>query len=178
VEPNDHYESFAIVNDSARGTIHGEFQLLEEDGTYSDLDIKMYLQSKEPIRLGDCTQAALFAITFNDTLMTELRERADIFSHNNIIILIIEVQFQYLGKPNEQSDIAYIHISLDNFSKTTSPDVIPTSTESANYSTENPAPCIGNSMKISGSLPLYSTFSLRLILFALCSCCFYVTIFE
>ena len=70
VEPNDHYESFAIVNDSSLGTIHGNFQLLQDGGTY--MDIKMHLQSKELLRLGDCTQAALFAITFNDTLMNEL----------------------------------------------------------------------------------------------------------
>lgn len=157
VEPYDHYESFAVVNDSGQGTIHGEFRLLQEDGTH--LDAKMHLQSKELIRLGDCTQAALFTITFNDTLMTELRGKADTFSNE----LSIEIQFQYLGRRNEQSDIAYIHVSLDSFSETTSPDVNPMSTESKN-STESTDLCNGNNiMEMSGGLPLCSIYSYRLI---------------
>ena len=160
VELNDHYESFAVVNDSALGTIHGNFQLLQDGGTYSN--IKMHLQSKELLRLGDCTQAALFAITFNDTLMNELRGKAesDVFLQE----LLIEVQFQYLGRINEQSDVAYIHVSLDNFSKTTSPDINNTTSAAENRrSTESADLCAGNSMKISGSLPLFRVYSLKLI---------------
>ena len=160
VELNDHYESFAVVNDSALGTIHGNFQLLQGGGTYSN--IKMHLQSKELLRLGDCTQAALFAITFNDTLMNELRGKAesDVFLQE----LLIEVQFQYLGRINEQSDVAYIHVSLDNFSKTTSPDINNTTSADENRrSTESADLCAGNSMKISGSLPLFRVYSLKLI---------------
>ena len=159
VEPNDHYESFAIVNDSSLGTIHGNFQLLQDGGTY--MDIKMHLQSKELLRLGDCTQAVLFAITFNDTLMNELLGKAesDVFLQE----VLIEVQFQYLGRRNEQSDVAYIHVSLDNFSKTTSPDINPTSIAESKRSTESADLCIGSSMKISGSLPLFSVYSFKLI---------------
>lgn len=172
VEPNDHYETFAFVNDSALGTIHGEFQLLQDGG----LDIiKMHLQRKEPLRLGDCTQAALFAISFNDTLMTELRgiAESDVFSQE----LLIEVKFQYLGtsRRNEQSDIAYIHVSLDNFSKVTTPDVNnSTSVAESKSSTESADLCTGNSMNISGSLPPFRAFSLKIITcFVLVLCCYY-----
>ena len=172
VESGDHYETFAIVNDSALGTIHGEFQLLQDGG----LDIiKMHLQRKEPLRLGDCTQAALFAISFNDTLMTELRgiAESDVFSQE----LLIEVKFQYLGtsRRNEQSDVAYIHVSLDNFSKVTTPDVNnSTSVAESKSSTESADFCTGNSMNISGSLPLFRAFSLKIITcFVLVLCCYY-----
>ena len=171
VESDDHYEAFAIVNDSALGTIHGEFQLLHDDGTY--LDIKMHLQTKELLRLGDCTQAALFAISFNDTLMTELRgiAESDVFSQE----LLIEVQFLYLGRKNEKSDVAYIHVSLDNFSKVTTPDVNnSTSVAESKSSTESAVLCTGNSMNISGSLPLFRAYSLKLIAcFVLVLCCYY-----
>ena len=162
VEPYDRYESFAVVNDGAQGTVHGVFQLLQEDGTH--LNVKMHLQSTELIRLGDCTQAALFTITFNDTLMAELRGEADIFSTE----LLIEVQFQYLGRKNEESDIAYIHVTINNFSETTFPDINPTSTESKN-SMESPNLC---SMKISGGISqICSVCSYRLIVYF---CSYYV----
>ena len=166
VERYDNYKSFAIVNDSVQGTIHGEFRLLQEDGTH--LDVKMHLQSKELIRLGDCAQTALFTITFNDTLMTELRGKVDTFSNE----LSIMVQFQYLGNRNEQSDIAYIHVSLDNFSETTS-GVNPMSTESKN-STESTDLCNGNNVtEISGGLSLYSIYSYLITCFVFILLCCY-----
>ena len=151
VEPYDEYQSFAIVSDNAQGSLHGKFQLLQDNGTNLDF----HVQRNEAI-LGNCTQVVVFTVVFNDTIMTELHRGADTLSSE----LLIEVQFLYHhffgnGGGNEQSDIAYIQVSLDRFiGTTTSTDANPTSTENKN-STEGGDMCTGNTLEISGSSPPY-----------------------
>ena len=96
--------------------------------------------------------------------MTELHGKAesDVFSQEKLI----EVQFLYLGRKNEKSDVAYnIHVSLDNFSKVTTPDINnSTSVTESKSSTESADLCTGNSMNISGSLPLFRAYYYSIII--------------
>lgn len=115
VEVNDEYQSFAMINNSCEGSIHGMMNLLKNNGKM--ISIENHVQSKDTCS-GKYIQVTVFTIVFDDKLLADLLNLVNGDGEDFSNQLQIEVRFQYINHGTESSlskfFSAYIHVLLNN----------------------------------------------------------------